>query len=103
MSVRTMLLALSTTALTALFGCASTPATATRSEAPPSETEAKACSCAHKAPEGSAQATEGHAAGCACPHCGHAAKGGEGEASACSCSHGHQEQGGHTHGDGHQG
>lgn len=100
MSVRTMLLALSTTALTALLGCASTPATATRPEAP---MEAKACSCAHKAQEGSAQATEGHATGCACPHCGHAAKGGEGEAPACGCSHGHKEHGGAPHGEGHQG
>jgi hypothetical protein len=100
MSVRTMFLALSTTAL---LGCASTPATATRTEAQRGETEAKTCSCDHKTQEGSAQAAEGHTAGCSCPHCGHAAKGTEGEAAACSCSHEHKEHGGSTHGDGHQG
>ena len=98
MSVRTMLLALSTTALTALLGCASTPAT--RTEAQRSEMKAKACSCDHKAQEGSAQAAKGHAAGCSCPHCGHAAKSGAGEASACGCSHGHE---GHGGGNGHPG
>ncbi|REG31904.1 hypothetical protein ATI61_105231 [Archangium gephyra] len=93
MSVRTMFLALSTTAL---LGCASTPATATRTEAQRNETEAKACGCDHKAQEGSTQAAEGHhAAGCSCPHCGHTAKsaeaqGTEGEAATCGCAHGHE-------------
>ncbi len=98
MSVRTMLMTLSTTALTALLGCASAPAT--RQEAPQGGTEAKACSCAHKAQEGTAQAAEEHAEGCSCPHCGHAAGAGEGEASACGCSH--EQQGGSAHGNGHQ-
>jgi hypothetical protein len=91
MSVRMMLLALSTTSL---LGCASTPAPATRMEAPSAGTEAKACRCNHKAQEGTAHAAEGHATGCGCPHCGHTAKAAEGEASACGCSHGHEGHGG---------
>ncbi|HEX5745924.1 MAG TPA: hypothetical protein VFZ09_06750 [Archangium sp.] len=102
MSVRTMFLALSTTAL---LGCASTPAAGTRTEARSGETEAKMCSCDHKAQEG-AQTTEGHAAGCSCPHCGHArsgeAQGTEGEAATCGCAHEHEEQG-RAHHEGHQG
>ncbi len=101
MSVRTMFLALSTTAL---LGCASTPAPAARTAAQSSETKAKMCSCDHKAQEGTAQAAEGHAAGCSCPHCGHAAKsaeaqGTEGQAATCGCAHGHE---GHQNHPGHQ-
>ena len=97
MRVHKMLLALSTTALMALLGCATTPAssTPTQSEALGSETgNKKVCGCAHKVQEGSAQATEGKSTGCGCPHCAQAAKGVEGHASACGCAHKDKNQGG---------
>ncbi|QRN99551.1 hypothetical protein JRI60_11250 [Archangium violaceum] len=95
MSVRTLLLVLSTTTMSLLAGCATTQ-TAPREDATASSTSMeqgtqgesqKGCGCAHhaKAQEGSAQA---EAKGCGCPHCAQAAaQGGSGEAAACGCSH----------------
>ncbi|HYO53077.1 hypothetical protein [Archangium sp.] len=104
MRAHKMLLALSTTALMALLGCATTPSgtredtaasnTPTQSETLGSETgDKKGCGCAHKAQEGSAQAMEGKGTGCGCPHCAQAAKGGESHAPACGCSHKDKDQG----------
>lgn len=95
MTVRTLLLILSTTTLSALTGCATTQ-TAPREDAAASTStqvseqgqgEHKGCSCAHhKAQDGSTQAAD--AKGCGCPHCAKmAAKTGAEEAKSCGCSH----------------
>jgi hypothetical protein len=92
MAVRTLLLVLSTTTLSALAGCATTQ-TAPREDAASTslrqgESEQKGCACAlHKAQYGSIQAAD--AKGCGCPHCGGqaAGKAHAGEGASCGCSH----------------
>jgi hypothetical protein len=99
MSVRTLLLVLSTTTLSVLAGCATTQ-TAPREDTAAStitqgEGEPKGCGCAHhaKGQDGSQLAAEGK--GCGCPHCAQAAKGSSvDKPAACGCSH--HDKGGQT-------
>ncbi|OJH40907.1 hypothetical protein [Cystobacter ferrugineus] len=94
MSVRTLLLVLSTTTLSVFTGCA-TGQTAARADTPAASTspeevaqgEFKACGCLlhAKAEDGSAQAAAGR--GCQCPHCSHGAIGSAGKGPSCGCLH----------------
>lgn len=92
MSVRTLLLVLSTTTLSVLVGCA-TPQMATREDTAAStsaelaEGKPKGCACAHhtQAMDGSAQAEAGKK-GCGCPHCARAGKASADKTTACGCS-----------------
>ncbi|WP_257459673.1 hypothetical protein [Archangium lipolyticum] len=92
MSVRTLLLVLSTSTLSILTGCA-TSQTASREDAAASTTpqvaqgELKACRCSRhaSAEDGSAQAAAGK--GCQCPHCSYAATADAEKKPACGCGH----------------
>ncbi|ATB41706.1 hypothetical protein CYFUS_007176 [Cystobacter fuscus] len=94
MSVRTLLLVLSTSTVSILTGCATsqtaaredtTAASSTSSEVAQGEFGGCRCSLHAKAEDGSAQAAAGR--GCQCPHCSHGASGAAGKGPACGCWH----------------
>ena len=96
MTLRTLLLIVTTPTLSALAGCA-TPQTAPREDTAVSTSaqqgslqaqgEHKGCSCALRPPqEGAAQAADGK--GCGCPHCAQADASTSAEkGKSCRCSH----------------
>ncbi|KFE66892.1 hypothetical protein [Hyalangium minutum] len=98
MTIRTLLLVLTTTTLSALAGCA-TPQTAPREEAAVNTSsqqgseqgEHKGCSCALRKEQGGAAAQAADGKGCSCPHCAKTAADTDAkEGKTCGCSHKHE-------------